>query len=400
MWYRTGTLALTNGSATVTGVGTDWISLHQGWILFTEQSPDPLEVKRVVSATELELALPHAGATASGLSYAIVPTHGLSEDLRRAVSDLLDHLSSPAAFLDYDTWLQQPGNAGKTFEQYQVEFVGPPGQSAYQVWLSQPGNAGKTETQFLDEISAQAVSATDQARIDAQAAQGAAETAQTQAEAAKAGAESSAAQVASDRAAVAQIFDTFDDRYLGAKASDPATDNDGDPLLVGSVYWNTTVGESRFWNGAAWEAPSASAATSAQQAVDAQLAALAAQAAAETARDNAQSAAIAAAGSATDAQSAQGGAETARTAAEAALGSVQTIETNVAGMRDQTTAARDAAVVARAAAETARDDTQQALAAAQNDLGLQPVATSGDYNDLINKPKIINPIAIAIALGS
>jgi hypothetical protein len=400
MWYRTGTLALTNGSATVTGMGTDWISLHQGWILITEQGPDPLEVKRVVSATELELAVPHGGATANGLSYAIIPTHGLSDDLRRAVSDLLDHLSSPAAFLDFATWLQQPGNAGKTFAQYQAEFVGPPGQSAYQVWLSQPGNAGKTEVQFFDEISAQAVSVTAQARNEAQAAQSAAETAQTQAEAAKAGAESSAAQVASDRAAVAQIFDTFDDRYLGAKASDPTTDNDGDPLQVGAVYWNTASGGSRFWNGAAWEAPSASAAASAQQAVDAKLAALAAQAAAETARANAEVAAAAAAGSSSSAQSSQSAAETAQNAAETALASVQSIETSVSGMRDQTATAKDAAAVARAGAETARDDAQQALAAAQNNLGLQPVATSGDYNDLINKPKIINPIAIAIALGS
>ena len=39
-------------------------------------------------------------------------------------------------------------------------------------------------------------------------------------------AQGSASQVASDLAAVAAIFDSFDDRYLGSKVSDPLTDND------------------------------------------------------------------------------------------------------------------------------------------------------------------------------
>jgi len=35
-------------------------------------------------------------------------------------------------------------------------------------------------------------------------------------------------------------LDNFNDRYLGAKTSDPATDNDGDPLIDGALYYNTT----------------------------------------------------------------------------------------------------------------------------------------------------------------
>lgn len=44
----------------------------------------------------------------------------------------------------------------------------------------------------------------------------------------------------------------FAARYLGAKAAPPATDNDGQPLVAGALYWNTTAGEMRAWDGTAW----------------------------------------------------------------------------------------------------------------------------------------------------
>jgi hypothetical protein len=47
-----------------------------------------------------------------------------------------------------------------------------------------------------------------------------------------------AAQTA--QAAAEAALDTFDDRFLGAKASDPTLDNDGNALLDGAIYFNTT----------------------------------------------------------------------------------------------------------------------------------------------------------------
>jgi hypothetical protein len=46
-----------------------------------------------------------------------------------------------------------------------------------------------------------------------------------------------AAQSATNAAA---SYDSFDDRYLGAKASDPTLDNDGDALITGALYFDTT----------------------------------------------------------------------------------------------------------------------------------------------------------------
>jgi hypothetical protein len=50
----------------------------------------------------------------------------------------------------------------------------------------------------------------------------------------------------------AASYDSFDDRYLGAKASDPSTDNDGDALITGALYFNSTDGDMRVYNGSAW----------------------------------------------------------------------------------------------------------------------------------------------------
>jgi len=66
----------------------------------------------------------------------------------------------------------------------------------------------------------------------------AAQTAQTAAEAAQTAAETAA--------------DNFDDTYLGAKASDPTVDNDGDALNAGDLYFNTTSNVLRVYNGSAW----------------------------------------------------------------------------------------------------------------------------------------------------
>ena len=61
-----------------------------------------------------------------------------------------------------------------------------------------------------------------------------------------------AAEAARDSALAA--YDNFDDRYLGPKASNPSVDNDGNALLAGALYYNTTVPEMRLYTGSAWVA--------------------------------------------------------------------------------------------------------------------------------------------------
>lgn len=56
------------------------------------------------------------------------------------------------------------------------------------------------------------------------------------------------------RLQVDALFDDFDDRYLGAKAAEPTTDNDGDPLQPGALYFATHLTPTRLrqWDGAQW----------------------------------------------------------------------------------------------------------------------------------------------------
>ena len=59
-----------------------------------------------------------------------------------------------------------------------------------------------------------------------------------------------AAQAAQTAAEAA--LDNFDDVYLGAKASDPALDNDGDALTAGDLYFNSTVNQLKYYDGSSW----------------------------------------------------------------------------------------------------------------------------------------------------
>ena len=59
----------------------------------------------------------------------------------------------------------------------------------------------------------------------------------------------------------ANTYDQFDDRYLGAFATDPTTNNDGDALVAGTQYFNTTNDVTRVYSGSAWQ-DSAALATS------------------------------------------------------------------------------------------------------------------------------------------
>ena len=58
----------------------------------------------------------------------------------------------------YQTWVEQPGNEGKSEAEFLASLKGRDGtdgtngESAYQLWLKQSGNAGKTEVEFLASL--------------------------------------------------------------------------------------------------------------------------------------------------------------------------------------------------------------------------------------------------------
>ena len=65
-------------------------------------------------------------------------------------------------------------------------------------------------------------------------------------------ASNSASSAATSATNAANSYDAFDDRYLGSKSSPPTLDNDGNALLTGALYWNTSSNQLFVWDGASW----------------------------------------------------------------------------------------------------------------------------------------------------
>jgi hypothetical protein len=69
----------------------------------------------------------------------------------------------------------------------------------------------------------------------------------------------SADAAAASATAAAASYDSFDDRYLGAKSSAPSVDNDGNTLITGAIYWNSSSNQMFAWTGSAWGSISSTA---------------------------------------------------------------------------------------------------------------------------------------------
>ena len=82
----------------------------------------------------------------------------------------------------------------------------------------------------------------------------AAATSATNAASSATAAASSATSASSSATSAAASYDSFDDRYLGSKSSSPSVDNDGDALVTGALYYDSTAEEMRVYTGSSWKA--------------------------------------------------------------------------------------------------------------------------------------------------
>ena len=111
-------------------------------------------------------------------------------------------------------------------------------------------NAASSATAAASSATAAATSATAAATSETNAATSAstATTKATAADTAKTAAETAKTAAETAKTAAETALDTFDDRYLGAKSSDPTLDNDGDALIDGALYFNTTVNRTKIYD--------------------------------------------------------------------------------------------------------------------------------------------------------
>lgn len=124
-------------------------------------------------------------------------------------------------------------------------------------------NASTSATNAANSASAAATSATNAANSASAASTSAtnasnsassASTSATNAASSATAAQSAQSAAESARDATLAAYDSFDDRYLGTKTSNPTLDNDGNALVAGSLYFNSVAGEMRVYTGTAWVA--------------------------------------------------------------------------------------------------------------------------------------------------
>lgn len=90
MWYRTGTVTVTTGSAVVTGAGTNFVDNVSVGEIFVGPDLRVYEIIQVVSATDLRIAPVYQAGTAGGQGYAIAPTQSFARDLALSAAALLN----------------------------------------------------------------------------------------------------------------------------------------------------------------------------------------------------------------------------------------------------------------------------------------------------------------------
>ncbi|WP_291810295.1 tail fiber domain-containing protein, partial [Limnobacter sp.] len=108
-------------------------------------------------------------------------------------------------------------------------------------------NAETAETNAAASATAAATSATNAGTSATNAATSATSAASSATSASSA---QTAAESARDSALAS--LDSFDDRYLGSKTTDPTVDNDGDALVSGALYFNSTDDVVKVYTGSAW----------------------------------------------------------------------------------------------------------------------------------------------------
>lgn len=127
------------------------------------------------------------------------------------------------------------------------------GLSAAEALVSET-SAGNSANEAWDSKEAAATSEFNAATSETNAATSASNAASSASLASSAKDDAITAQLAAESALASTLsaYDSFDDRYLGAKGSDPSTDNDGDPLVGGALYFLTGSGM-KIWTGSTWE---------------------------------------------------------------------------------------------------------------------------------------------------
>ena len=118
--------------------------------------------------------------------------------------------------------------------------------------MGDPTNAQDAATKnYIDVLFGSTAAAAASAAAAATSASNAL-TSENNASSSASAASGSASAAAGSAAAAAASYDSFDDRYLGPKSSPPTLDKDGNALLTGALYFDTTGNLMKVYTGTGW----------------------------------------------------------------------------------------------------------------------------------------------------
>jgi hypothetical protein len=174
----------------------------------------------------------------------------------------ITNLGTPSAGTDASTKDYVDSNVGAVSASAVAAAASAASASASAASATSSASSASTSASNASTSASNAAGSAAAALASQSAAAGSASTASTQASNASTSASNaatsatnasnSATSAASSAASALAAFDSFDDRYLGAKATDPTVDNDGDPLNAGDLYYNTTLSVMKVYTGSAW----------------------------------------------------------------------------------------------------------------------------------------------------
>jgi hypothetical protein len=209
------------------------------------------------AATSATSASNSASAAATSATSASNSADAASTSATSAANSATAAAASVATIASYATSAANSATAAATSETNAANSASAAATSAASASNSASAAATSAASALTSQTAA-ATSATSAANSASAAATSetnasnsatAAATSATSAANSASAAATSATSAASSATSAEAAWDSFDDRYLGPKATPPTVDNDGNPLTSGVIYYNTGDGNMYVWNG-------------------------------------------------------------------------------------------------------------------------------------------------------